>query len=298
MTDEPQRLPLERGNSRRLGGVGLGLRWEFLEEVLEGPAQELAFFEVSPENYLARGGYYPSALARIAERYPILSHGLTLSIGSVQEPDPEYLKVLQAEVKRLDPPWHSDHLCFSSAGERVLHELLPLKFSEENVRRVAERVRRMEELLERPFALENITYYVHPGKPEMSELSFLQRVLETSNARLLLDVNNVYVNACNHHFDPRAFIAGLPLERVVEIHVAGHSKLESGLLLDTHGQAIADPVLELLEWTIERTGPVPVLLERDNNVPELSELLAEVALLRQLQTRALSRRKERHAGSN
>ena len=184
-----------------------------------------------------------------------------------------------------------------SSGERVLHELLPLKFSEENVQRVAERARRMEGLLERPFALENITYYVHPGKPEMSELSFLQRVLEASNARLLLDVNNVYVNARNHGFDPYAFIAGLPLDRVVEIHVAGHATLESGLLLDTHGQAIADPVLELLEWTIERTGPVPVLLERDNEVPELSELLAEVQVLRKIQTRALARRAEQHAKS-
>jgi uncharacterized protein (UPF0276 family) len=297
MTNEPQRLAPGRGTSRVLGGVGLGLRWEFLEEVLDGPLQDLAFFEVSPENYLGRGGYYPSALARIAERYPIVTHGLTLSLGAVSEPDPDYLSALQGELKRLDPPWHSDHLCFSSSGERVLHELLPLKFSEENVQRVAERARRMEGLLERPFALENITYYVHPGKPEMSELSFLQRVLEASNARLLLDVNNVYVNARNLGFDPYAFIAGLPLDRVVEIHVAGHATLESGLLLDTHGQAIADPVLELLEWTIERTGPVPVLLERDNEVPELSELLAEVQVLRKIQTRALARRAEQHAKS-
>jgi|SRR4051812_48297853 len=297
MMHEPQRLAPGRGISRAPGGVGLGLRWEFLEEVLEGPVQDLAFFEVSPENYLGRGGYYPSALARIAERYPILTHGLTLSLGAVNEPDAAYLSALQAEVKWLNPPWHSDHLCFCSAGERVLHELLPLKFSEENVRRVARRAQHMEQLLERPFAIENITYYVHPGKPEMSELSFLQRVLEASNARLLLDVNNVYVNARNHDFDPRAFIAGLPLERVVEIHVAGHRTLESGLLLDTHGQAIADPVLALLEWTIERVGPVPVLLERDNDVPALSELLAEVAVLRQLQARALGRRAESHASS-
>ena len=180
----------------------------------------------------------------------------------------------------------------------MLHELLPLKFSDENVRRVGERSRRVEAELERPFAIENITYYVHPGKPEMSELEFLQGVLEASNARLLLDVNNVYVNAQNHGFDPYAFIAGLPLERVVEIHVAGHKTLDSGLLLDTHGQAVADPVLRLLEWTIERAGPVPVLLERDNEVPELSELLAELSVLRELQTRALSRHAERHAKSD
>jgi hypothetical protein len=297
MTMMPQREAPGRGTSRAQAGVGLGLRWEFLEEVLDGPACDVAFFEVSPENYLGRGGYYPSALERIAERYPIVTHGLTLSLGAIDEPDPAYIDALKAELLRLNPPWHSDHLCFSSAGDRVLHELLPLKFSAENVRRVAERSQRIEAELERPFAIENITYYVHPGKPEMSELEFLQGVLEASNARLLLDVNNVYVNAQNHGFDPYAFIAGLPLERVVEIHVAGHKTLDSGLLLDTHGQAVADPVLQLLEWTIERAGPVPVLLERDNQVPELSELLAELSVLRELQTRALSRHAERRAKS-
>jgi uncharacterized protein (UPF0276 family) len=275
----------------------LGLRWDFLEEVLDGPPADIAFFEVSPENYLGRGGYYPAALERIAARYPIVTHGLTLSIGAVDEPDPGYLGALKQEVARLASPWHSDHLCFSTAGDRVLHELLPLKFSEENVRRVAERARRLEGMLERPFALENITYYVHPGEPEMPELEFINRVLSGCNAGLLLDVNNVYVNAQNHGFDPYAFIAGLPLERVVEIHVAGHEALESGLLLDTHGEKIADPVLALLEWTIERTGDVPVLLERDHHVPALSELLVEVQKLREIQGRALQRRAERHAKS-
>jgi len=287
----------ELGQRRALAGVGLGLRWEFLEEVLDGPTHDIAFFEISPENYLGRGGYYPSALERIAERYPIVTHGLTLSLGAVAEPDPSYLGALRAEVTRLNSPWHSDHLCFSSAGERVLHELLPLKFSEENLLRVAERARRVEALLERPFAIENITYYVHPGQPEMSELTFLQRVLQEGRAHLLLDVNNVYVNAHNHGFDPYAFIAALPLDRVLEIHVAGHRTLDCGLLLDTHGQAVADPVLALLEWTLERTGPVPVLLERDNDVPDLAELLREVALLRELHTRATGRHAERHASS-
>ena len=295
MLPMPQRDQPAVGKRPALGGIGLGLRWEFLEEVLEGPEHPIDFFEVSPENYLGRGGYYPSALTRIAERYPIVTHGLTLSLGAVAEPDAEYLSALRAELTRLNPPWHSDHLCFSSAGERVLHELLPLKFSEENVNRVATRAARMEALLERPFAIENITYYVHPGQPEMTELTFLQRVLEQSRAQLLLDVNNVYVNAQNHGFDPYAFIAALPLDRVLEIHVAGHRTLDSGLLLDTHGQAVADPVLELLEWTLERTGPVPVLLERDNDVPDLSELLREVAALRELHARATRRHAERHA---
>jgi len=295
MNQVPQHEP--RRSARTLAGVGLGLRWDFLEEALEARSGEVAFFEVSPENYLGRGGYYPASLARISERHPIVTHGLTLSIGAIAEPDAAYLTALKAEVTRFGSPWHSDHVCFSSSGARVLHELLPLKFSLENAIRVAERARRMEDFLERPFALENITYYVHPGKPELSELDFLNEVLSRSNARLLLDVNNAYVNASNHGFDAREFIAGLPLERVIEIHVAGHESLADGLLLDTHGARTSDPVLELLEWTLARTGDVPILLERDNRVPSLNELLSEVRALEAVRARALAQRAELHAAS-
>jgi len=293
MRREPQHAPSR--SPRALAGVGLGLRWDFLEDALELPSGQIAFFEVSPENYLGRGGYYPASLARIAEHHPIVTHGLTLSIGAIAEPDGAYLAALKAEVTRLGSPWHSDHVCFSSSGGRVLHELMPLKFSRENAVRVADRARRVEDFLERPFALENITYYAHPGKPELSELEFLNEVLARSNAGLLLDVNNAYVNARNHGFDAREFIAGLPLDRVVEIHVAGHEALADGLLLDTHGAPTPDPVLELLEWTLLRTGDVPILLERDNQVPSLSELLAEVRALESVRARALTQRAEGHA---
>jgi uncharacterized protein (UPF0276 family) len=277
----------------RLGGVGLGLRWDFLEEVVDGGALPIDFFEVSPENYMRRGGYYPEQLERLSERYPLVTHGLTLSIGAAREPDPQYLSELRREVERAKSPLHSDHLCFSSAGTRSLHELLPLQHSRRNIARVAERARRMSDYLRVPFALENITYYVHPGRPELPELDFLQGVLDASGAGLLLDVNNVYVNSLNHGFDPRVFIAALDPARVVEIHVAGHSKQPSGLVLDSHGAPVADPVLELLSFTLERTGPCPVLLERDNDIPPLAELLGEVALLRGIYEQAT----ERHARS-
>lgn len=278
-----------------LGGVGLGLRWDFLEEVVDGPALPIDFFEVSPENYMRRGGYYPAQLERLLGRYPLVTHGLTLSIGAVAEPDADYLNELRAEIQRTRSPFHSDHLCFSSAGARSLHELLPLQQSRENVRRVAERARRMSDELGVPFALENITYYVHPGRAELPELDFLHGVLEASDAGLLLDVNNVYVNSVNHGFDPRAFIAALDLERVVEIHVAGHSRKPSGLVLDTHGAPVADPVLELLAFTLQRSGPRPVLLERDNEVPALSELVREVHTLREVYDASL--RSYRAAGA-
>lgn len=270
-----------------LGGVGLGLRWDFLEEVVEGPPLAIDFFEVSPENYMRRGGYYPAQLERLRERYPLVTHGLTLSIGAEDEPDVEYLRELRAEVARTGSPWHSDHLCFSSLGRRTLHELLPLQHSRRNVKRVAERARRMRDALGVPFALENITYYAHPGREELSELAFLNAVLEQSGAGLLLDVNNVFVNAQNHGTDPRAFLRGLDLSRVVEIHVAGHTRRPSGLILDTHGAQVADEVLELLELALRLTGPKPVLLERDNDVPPLPELLAEVSVLRAVYDRAV-----------
>jgi uncharacterized protein (UPF0276 family) len=265
---------------KALGGVGLGLRWDFLEDVVDGPDLPIDFFEVSPENYMRRGGYYPAQLEKLRARYPLVTHGLTLSIGAHDEPDTEYLRELAEEIARVGSPFHSDHLCFSSAGPRSLHELLPLSQSRENLKRVADRAQRLPEILGVPFALENITYYVHPGRPELSELEFLNGVLAESDAGLLLDVNNVYVNSLNHGFDPRVFLRSLDLSRVVEIHVAGHSRKPSGLVLDTHGAPVADPVLELLAFTLSLTGPRPVLLERDNDVPPLAELVQEVQTLR------------------
>lgn len=291
MPEPPQAAPSVRD------GVGLGLRWDFLEEVVEGAPLPIDFFEVSPENYMRRGGYYPEQLERLQERYPLITHGLTLSIGAVAEPDPSYLGELRAEVQRTHSPLHSDHLCFSSVGPRSLHELLPLQHSKENIARVASRARRMSDVLGVPFALENITYYVHPGRPELSELEFIEQVLEQSGAGLLLDVNNVYVNSLNHGFDARDFIAALELGRVVEIHVAGHTKKPSGLILDTHGATVADPVLDLLAFTLQRTGPCPVLLERDNDIPPLAELVREIRGLRAVYDASIRHYRERHAAS-
>jgi uncharacterized protein (UPF0276 family) len=278
-------------------GVGLGLRWEFLEEIVDGPLLDLAFFEVSPENYMRRGGYYPAQIERVKARYPLLTHGLTLSIGAAVAPDPSYLRELRTEIERLGSPWHSDHLCFSSVGTRMLHDLLPLPFTLANVSRVSDRVRSVEDVLGVPLALENISYYADPGASQLSEAEFITRILDASGTGLLLDVNNAFVNAQNHSGNAQAFLAQIPLERVVQIHVAGHTKLESGLIVDTHGTPVCDPVFELLEWTLERTGPLPVLLERDNHVPPLPELLSEIAKIQRIYQRALSRFEERHARS-
>lgn len=273
---------------RAPSGVGLGLRWEFLEEVVEGPELDVDFFEVSPENYMRRGGYLPAALERVRARYPVVTHGLTLSLGAADPPDADFVRALREELDRVEAPWHSDHLAFTSAGPLALHELMPLRFSRDAAARIADRLEILREELGRPLAVENVTYYAPLGRPELSEADFLNALFERTRAPLLLDVNNVYVNAQNHGLDAWTQIAALPLDRVVEIHVAGHSK-KGDLVLDTHGASVPAPVLELLERTLERTGPVPVLLERDKNVPPLADLLAEVFALRVVWERAASR---------
>lgn len=275
------------GHRERLG-IGLGLRWEFLEDVLQRPRLDVAFWEVSPENHMRRGGYFPWALSQVRERYPLVTHGLTMSLGAVDPPPVEYLAELKDEIERMGSPWHSDHLCLSTAGPLVLHDLLPLRLSRANADRTAERLCSIQQVLGVPMGFENISWYAHPGHAELSETEFINRVLEQSGCWLLLDVNNVYVNARNHGFDAYEFISQLPLDRVIQLHVAGHTELESGLLLDTHGADVCDPVYDLLRWTLERAGPRPVLLERDNDVPDLDSLLDEVRRLRAVYAEAIA----------
>ena len=270
-------------------GVGLGLRWDFLEDVLARDVPlDVAFFEVSPENYMRRGGYFPWALEQVKARTPIITHGLTLSLGAVDRPEQSYIEELVRETTRVGTPWHSDHLCFSTAGPRVLHDLLPLELAKPVAARVADRVRWVQDALGLPMAIENISWYAHPARPKISEEDFITEVLERADCGLLLDVNNVYVNSKNHGFDPRTFIDSLPLDRVWQIHVAGHTRTPAGLVLDTHDAPVVDPVLDLLSWTIERTGPVPVLLERDNAIPPLNVLLDEVRVLQDYYERGLA----------
>ena len=263
--------------SEKIEGVGLGLRWAFLDEVLAGAADgAVKFFEISPENYMRRGGYFPEALERVAEKHPIVTHGLMMSLGGTDAFNEDYFAELDPFVSRFGAPWHSDHLTFSGIDGAVLHDLLPLPFTRKMAQHVADRVRWAQDRLQRPMAVENISYYLHLGKSELTETEFIREVLERADCKLLLDVNNIDVNAKNHGFDAREWLDAIPFERVAEIHVAGPEDWDQGLLLDTHGSPVRDDVYDLLSYAVERTGPVPVLLERDNNIPVLAELLAEV----------------------
>jgi uncharacterized protein (UPF0276 family) len=285
-------------------GVGLGLRWEFLDELVEQtatleregrPRLPIDFLEVSPENYMKRGGRYPAALAWLKERYPIVTHGLTMSLGGTDPIDAEYLGDLRATVREVGSPWHSDHMCFSAVDGRVLHDLLPVAFKESNVGRVADRIKHARDALGVPMAIENVSFYWHPGRAEMGEAEFLSRVCEAADCGLMLDVNNAYVNSLNFGFDVDGWMRDAPLERVVQMHVAGHEWFEVGdagigrplppyapgaMVIDTHGADVPDPVLLLLQRVIERTGDVPIVLERDQNVPALEGLLREMARVR------------------
>lgn len=252
---------------------------------------DVDFFEISPENYMRRGGWVPDVLAQIAERWPVLTHGLTMSMGGLDPVRDDYLLELKTLLARLAPPFHSDHLCFGGYGGRLVHDLLPLPFIAEAVKNVVARTSMLRERLDRPLAVENISYYFVPGAPDMSEAAFLRAVLEEGDLGLLLDVNNVFVNAQNFGFDPRGFLDELPLERVVQIHVAGHEHdPEHGRIIDTHGADARDEVLVLLEHVIARTGPLPVVLERDNHIPELDALLVELGRVRAAYERGLARR--------
>jgi uncharacterized protein len=224
-----------------------------------------------------------------------------MSLGGTDPLDGAYLRDLAATLATLRTPWHSDHMCFGSAGGKSLHELLPVAFKESNVPRIAERIRRARDATGLPLAVENISYYWHPGRAEMSEAEFLSSICAAADCELVLDVNNAYVNSINFGFDVDEWMSVAPLDRVVQIHVAGHEWFAGGdagigepcrmgdanaIVIDTHGANVADPVLGLLERVLARTGQVPVLLERDQNIPSFDDLLAEVARIRAIWQRA------------
>lgn len=282
---------MQRDRARAPTGVGLGLRWSFLDEVLEGKAAgRVRFLEVAPENYAGRGDWIGEALEQMAELHPVLTHGLSLSLGGTDPLDGPLLDALRALVARVRAPWHSDHLCFTSSEGVHLHELLPIPWSRATAEHVADRVCRAQDALGVSMAVENITYYA-PVDPNVSpETDFIGTVLERSGCGLLLDLNNVHVNAHNHGFDPWDWLRNIPLDRVVQIHVAGPDTWDGGFLVDTHASVVPERVKHMLSWTLERTGPLPVLLERDHAIPPLDELLSEVDALQAIHDEAVSRR--------
>jgi uncharacterized protein len=262
-------------------GAGLGLRRALMGPLLSADHGAVDFFEVAPANWIRGGGRFGRQFRELVERCPLVFHGLSLDIGGPDPLDLELVRAVRALMDELGVTLYSEHLSWCAA-EGHLYDLLPIPFTEEAVRHVADRVQQVQEIIGAPIALENASYYAQPSA-EMSELEFVNAVVSASGCDLLLDVNNIYVNSINHGYEASAFLRGLPLERVRYIHVAGHYDEAPDLKVDTHGAKVIDPVWDLLAEAYSLLGPLPTLLERDFNLPPLPQLLQEVAQIRQLQ---------------
>jgi uncharacterized protein (UPF0276 family) len=262
-------------------GVGVGLRIPHYEAIFEGDggAAGVDWFEIISDNFMVEGGLPMWNLARALERFPLVQHGVALSIGSHDALDWEYLRKLKALVQRTRSPWVSDHLCWGGAGGVNLHDLLPLPYTAAVVKHVAERARAVQDFLGVRLALENVSSYLTYTSSEMTEWEFLSAVAEEADCAILLDVNNIYVSSYNHTFDPNAYVDGVPHRRVVQIHLAGHTN-KGKYILDTHSDHVIDPVWDLYRRALCRTGPVSTLIEWDDDIPPFPELAAEAAKAR------------------
>jgi len=261
-------------------GYGLGLRTQHYEEILSSRPR-VDWFEVISENYMIPGGKPLHYLDRIRAEYPCVMHGVSLSIGSKDDLDVEYLQQLKALAQRLEPRWISDHLCWTGVAGANTHDLLPLPYTEEALRHVAGKVRQLQDYLGRRVLIENVSSYVSFAESSMTEWEFLTALTREADCLLLLDVNNIYVSAFNHGFDAEAFLRGVPADRIQQIHLAGHSNCGSHII-DTHDADIIDPVWALYAKAIERLGPIATMIERDDHIPPLADLVAELDIARRV----------------
>ena len=270
------------------GGFGLGLRPVHFSSILSDKAergQGVDWFEIISENFIDVGGMPMRNLMAVRERYPLAMHGVSLSIGAPDPLDGEYLSGLKALADRIEPSVVSDHLCWTGAHGPNLHDLLPLPLTEEALDHVAGRVRQVQDVLGRRIALENASTYVSFTADTMTEWDFLAELTRRADCDLLLDVNNVYVSSFNHGFDAEVYLAGLPVERVRQIHLAGHQH-NGDHIIDTHDSPVADPVWELYAKAVRRFGDVPTMIERDADIPPYEDLVAELATAREWAARA------------
>lgn len=262
-------------------GAGLGLR-RALTGPLSNPYPDCVdFMEIAPENWINVGGAQGRRLRSFTERYPFVCHGLSLSLGGPTPLDEALILSIKAFLDKHQIRCYSEHLSYCS-DDGHLYDLMPIPFTEEAADYVATRIKRVQEILEQRIAIENVSYYAAPGK-EMDEIDFINTVLKKANCALLLDLNNIYVNSVNHHYDPEAFLKSLPGEHIAYAHVAGHYNEANDLIVDTHGAEVIDPVWQLLASAYQRFGVFPTLLERDFNFPEPEVLLAEVHQIKSLQ---------------
>ncbi|WP_029148114.1 DUF692 domain-containing protein [Methylophilus sp. 5] len=275
-------------------GAGLGLKRELLPQLMQQHGQallaQLQFLEIAPENWLQAGGKYAVELDWLAQRYPIACHGLCLSLGGPDPLNVGFLKQVKQFLADFEIPLYTEHLSYcSDIANGYIYDLLPIPFTEEAVNYVAQRIRQTQDILQRRIAVENTSFYLAAPISDMDEITFINAVLTEADCDLHLDINNVYVNSVNFGFDPATFLASIPAERIVYGHMAGHLQVAPDLLVDTHGEAIIDPVWQLLEHAYRTLGMFPTLLERDSNMPPLPALMQEVDRIAALQQQALQK---------
>lgn len=267
-------------NRKNFLGFGLGLRTDHFSHVLE-KRPEVDWFEIISENFMVPGGKPRYFLNAIRERYPMVMHGVSLSIGSTDPLNREYLKRLKQLADEVCPAWLSDHLCWTSVNHTNTHDLLPLPYNREALRHVVERIRIVQDYLERPFLVENVSTYLTYRNSEVEEWDFLGEVVERADCGILLDINNIYVSARNHGFRPEDYIDAIDPGRVWQFHLAGHSDY-GDYVIDTHDHDVPDPVWELYRYALRRFGAVSTMIERDDNIPPFPELHAEMNMARRI----------------
>ena len=262
-------------------GFGLGLRSEHHENILEQRPKQIDWLEIISENYMVDGGKPLYYLDAIRELYPMVMHGVSMSLGSTDPLNRDYLKRLKTLIKRVEPIWFSDHLCWTGVDQKNMHDLLPLPYTEEAINHLADRISEVQDFMGRQMLIENLSSYITYSSDAMTEWEFLSAIAEKADCYLLLDVNNIYVSSFNHQFDPIEYLDGIPPARVWQHHLAGHSN-EGNLIIDTHDADIIDPVWAVYEEAARRLGPVSTMIERDGNIPALSSLISELEQARQI----------------
>ncbi|AXC12622.1 hypothetical protein ACPOL_3331 [Acidisarcina polymorpha] len=266
-------MPANRFNGFTDYGVGIGLRVPHYEHIFSHKPV-VDWFEIISENYMVDGGRALQVLDDILDQYRVVQHGVSMYFGCAQPLNREHLKRLKELTRRTKTPWLSDHLCWGSVDGRYTHDLLPIPYTFEAVKITAARIRQVQDFLEIPIAVENVSSYAEFNESQMTEWEFLNEVVEAADCGILLDVNNIYVSSQNHTFNPFDYVNSVPVERVAQIHIAGHSKFEK-YILDTHDHPVLDPVWSLYQRTIERVGHTATLLEWDDNIPSFDEVHGE-----------------------
>lgn len=274
-------------------GAGLGLRRSFLSEIVELPPSNIGFYEVAPENWMTIGGKFGKQFRAMTERFDFVCHGLSLSIGSSDALDEQFVRDLKTFMCEHGIKFYSEHLSYCSHGGH-LYDLMPMPFTEDAVKHVAARIRRVQDILGQRMAIENISYYAAPGQ-EMAEIDFFNAVVSEADCDVLIDINNIYVNSINHGYDAETFLRAMPAERIAYAHIAGHYVEAEDFLVDTHGAPVIDPVWTLLGKAYELFGVFPTLLERDFNIPSLLELSKEVDTIQAIQQHYATERQKQVA---